>query len=61
MQKYLPQNKKLKGMRTFNVISSDIGHFHCGTKGNFALEDPENRAGYLLQALEQAFVGLYFA
>lgn len=42
------------GMVPFNVFYKGKGHFHCGTEGNIALEDPNNHCTKLIKALENA-------
>ena len=42
------------GMVPFNVFYKGKGHFHCGTEGNIALEDPNNHCEHLVKALESA-------
>lgn len=54
LQQLLPQHKVLKGMVSFNVISSEEGHLHCGTEGNLAIQSQPGRHGDLLQALHSA-------
>lgn len=44
----------IAGMVPFNVLYKGHGHFHCGTEGNIALEDPDNRCKDLIEALENA-------
>jgi 2-dehydropantoate 2-reductase len=54
LQQYLPNNKVLKGMVPFNVISNGNGHFHCGTEGNLAIEDKRKVATTLVHNFQQA-------
>jgi 2-dehydropantoate 2-reductase len=42
------------GMVPFNVFYKGHGHFHCGTEGNIAIEDPNNKCKDLIAVLENA-------
>ena len=44
----------IAGMVPFNVFYKGKGHFHCGTEGNIAIEDPNNHCAELVKALENA-------
>ena len=53
LRKHLKQTV-IAGMVPFNVFYKGHGHFHCGTEGNIALEDPDNRCVDLIEVLENA-------
>ncbi|MGB0835812.1 MAG: 2-dehydropantoate 2-reductase [Psychrobium sp.] len=61
LKEHLPQFNVLAAMVPFNVLSKGDGHFHCGTEGNLALEDPQNLSQSLTDALAMAqlFVDVY--
>lgn len=44
----------IAGMVPFNVFYKGRGHFHCGTEGNLAIEDPNGLCNPLINALEKA-------
>ncbi len=44
----------IAGMVPFNVFYKGNGHFHCGTEGNIALEDPNNQCSDIIKALNNA-------
>lgn len=44
----------IAGMVPFNVFYKGGGHFHCGTEGDIALEDPGNHCAEFIKALESA-------
>ena len=52
LQQILPQHRVLKGMVPFNVISSEEGHFHCGSEGSLAIQSQPGSHADLLQALQ---------
>lgn len=51
LKQFLSQHQVLKAMVPFNVLSKDKAHFHCGTEGDLAIEDRDNVAGLLIDAL----------
>ncbi|GFD80642.1 2-dehydropantoate 2-reductase [Tenacibaculum sp. KUL118] len=53
LRKHLKQTV-IAGMVPFNVFYKGHGHFHCGTEGNIALEDPDNQCVDLIEVLENA-------
>ncbi|APE01424.1 2-dehydropantoate 2-reductase [Alteromonas mediterranea] len=53
LRKYLSQ-EVIAGMVPFNVFYKGQGHFHCGTEGNLALEDPQGLCKPLISGLENA-------
>ncbi|WP_412722576.1 2-dehydropantoate 2-reductase [Alteromonas sp. D210916BOD_24] len=44
----------IKGMVPFNVFYQGKGHFHCGTEGDIAIEDPNGRCQPLVHLLSKA-------
>lgn len=44
----------IAGMVPFNVFYKGNGHFHCGTEGNIALEDPNSECTDLIKACQKA-------
>ncbi|WP_394220930.1 2-dehydropantoate 2-reductase [Alteromonas gracilis] len=44
----------IAGMVPFNVFYKGNGHFHCGTEGNLAIEDPNGLCQPLTAALNKA-------
>ncbi|MBF7073920.1 2-dehydropantoate 2-reductase [Glaciecola sp. MH2013] len=54
LDQYLPTFSVLRGMVPFNVLGMGKGHFHCGTEGALAIEDPENRAEPVFALFDQA-------
>ena len=54
LEQYLPTFTVLRGMVPFNVLSKGKGHFHCGTEGNLAIEDPDKVSTDFLSLLDKA-------
>lgn len=50
----LLSNHIVPGMVPFNVFYKGEGHFHCGTEGNIAVEDPSGLCKSLIQIFEEA-------
>lgn len=44
----------IAGMVPFNVFYKGNGHFHCGTEGDIAFEDPNNQCTGLIHLLDEA-------
>ncbi len=53
LSKVIPQ-VVIKGMVPFNVFYQGEGHFHCGTEGNIAIEDPNGHCASLVHLFTQA-------
>lgn len=54
LEQYLPTFTVLRGMVPFNVLSKGKGHFHCGTEGNLAIEDPDKVSKELISLFDKA-------
>ena len=48
------KQRVIAGMVPFNVFYKGKGHFHCGTEGNIALEDPNNHCSNIIKAFRNA-------
>ena len=54
LERFLPSFTILRGMVPFNVLAKGKGHFHCGTEGNLAIEDPLKVANSLVELFSRA-------